>query len=207
MSDHSNNLSSNPFATFSVGDGVSDHCITRVLAALSVDRVEQKLSMIDTFDQLQMLQPKLPRKMRMRRQQLSSLWKYGSVSRVRRRGTSLQHSIRRRVATVFLFAILIVIAFRYTPAYNVYRRFQYWGDAEATVEDIRRLVFQVDSINQSSIRAKLATDEFSHLRALEVKLPLHSDELIWFRANEMFTVGLESSGRVLWMTDGRRSSE
>jgi len=111
------------------------------------------------------------------------------------------------VATVFLFVILIFIAFRFTPAYKVYRHLQYWGDAEATVEEIRRLVFQVDSINESSIRAKQATDEFSHLRELEVKLPLHSDELIWFRANEMFTVGLESSGRVLWMTDGRRASE
>ena len=45
---------------------------TGILAALSSDRVEQKLSMIDTIDQLQVLQPKLPGKMLMRRQQLRS---------------------------------------------------------------------------------------------------------------------------------------
>ncbi len=43
---------------------------TRILAALSADQVEQMLSMIDTIDQLQVLQPKLPGKMLMRRQQL-----------------------------------------------------------------------------------------------------------------------------------------
>ena len=119
----------------------------------------------------------------------------------------MKRSISRRVVTVVFFATVILFAFRFTPLYDVYRRIQYWDDAEATAEEIRRLVFQVDSINESSIRAKLATDEFSHLRELEVKLPLQSDELIWFRANEMFTVGLESSCRVLWMTDGRRASE
>lgn len=88
----------------------------------------------------------------------------------------MQHSLRRRIVAVFLFAAVILFAFRFTPVFNVYRRLQYWGDAEATAEKIRRLVFQVDSINESSIRAKLATEDFSHLRALEIELPLRSDE-------------------------------
>jgi hypothetical protein len=113
----------------------------------------------------------------------------------------------RRAAIASIIATFVLGAFVFSPAYDLYRRHQFWGDAEATAEELRRVVFQLDAISESSVRAELATEQFADLRALEVKIPLHAGELIWFRANEMFNVGLDSTGRILWMTDGQRASE
>lgn len=102
--------------------------------------------------------------------------------------------------------VLFAIA-RFTPAYQLWRYRQHYGEAETTVGQIRDLTFQLDRINEASVRQLLNTDEFRHLKERETQIALRPGELMWFQVNEMFTVGLRDDGGIMWMTDGERASD
>ena len=83
----------------------------------------------------------------------------------------------------------------------------YYGDAESTAETIRQLTFKLESLDETSVRQLLESDEFRELKTREITIALLPREVMWFKVNDMFTIGLRDDGGILWMVDGVRASD
>ena len=47
----------------------------------------------------------------------------------------------------------------------------------------------------------------SFLKTRIMSTELVSDEMIWIDVNKMFNVGLATDGQILWMIDGKRTTD
>jgi hypothetical protein len=118
-----------------------------------------------------------------------------------------KRAILKRIAIFAAIGGVLFAIARLTPAYQLWRYRQHYGEAETTVDQVRDLTFQLDRIDEAAVRQLLNTDEFRHLKERETQVALRPGEIMWFEVNEMFTVGLRDDGVIIWMTDGERASD
>ncbi len=121
--------------------------------------------------------------------------------------TSSERCYLKLVAVTATIAVAVFGVLRFTPVVQLWRHQQYYGEAESTVDQLRDLTVRLDNINDVSVQRILDTDEFRQLKEREMEIALLPGELVWFQVNEMFAVGLRDDGRILWMTDGVRTSD
>jgi hypothetical protein len=112
-----------------------------------------------------------------------------------------------RLAAIVALLGSLIVGLRFTSAYQIVRHFIYYGDAESTAETIRQLTFKLESLDEASVRQLLESDEFRELKTREVTIALLPREVMWFKVNDMFTIGLRDDGGILWMIEGVRASD
>jgi hypothetical protein len=118
-----------------------------------------------------------------------------------------EEAIPKRIScvAVSILAIAVVfVVFRFTSVYQVYRHAKYYPEAESVADTVKALTKELDDINQTGVRRLLGTEEYRHLKSREIDIVRQPDEMMWFRANEMFDIGLRNDGRISWMIDGNR---
>ena len=116
--------------------------------------------------------------------------------------TDDQTSSRSRLPRVLISAILIlclaVAVFRVSPAYRVVRFTFYYGEAEAFVERVLVLRNEMLESEPHDLRALLDSPKFIDLKQCEMAIELNDPELVRFHVNDMFDIGLEKGGGILW---------
>jgi hypothetical protein len=81
---------------------------------------------------------------------------------------------------------------------------RYYPEAEAFADELQEFSREVLFFNERSVRQLLASDKYAHIRARQTDLPLQFGEMIWFKVNDRYNVGLGHDGRILWMVEGKR---
>ena len=106
--------------------------------------------------------------------------------------------------TLLSVLVVVVVAGYLVSKSSQYRFLTHWGEAEAVAEDVKRLGENLENLNSSSIGAMLDSNEFVQLKSRRIDIALRPGELVWFRANDMYNVGLADDGVILFMRDGQR---
>ena len=79
-----------------------------------------------------------------------------------------------------------------------------WDEAESVAADVKRLTDNLEDLGEQSIKARLDTDEFAQLKSRRIDIELAPGELFWFRANDVYDVGLVDDGGIRYMRNGER---
>ena len=117
-------------------------------------------------------------------------------------------STNRRRAALICFGLLMAVTAAYVAVTSSTVRFLwYWGEAESVAADVKELTNRATIVTEASANALLQTLEFADLNSRKTDIELREGELMWFRANEMYNVGLLDNGGIRYMADGKRASE
>ena len=100
--------------------------------------------------------------------------------------------------------IVIVAASYLVTTSSLYRFLTHWGDAESLAAEVKRLSENLETLSRPSVQVMLDTSEFAQLKARRIAIELEPGELVWFRANDMYNVGLVDDGGIRYMRDGKR---
>ena len=111
--------------------------------------------------------------------------------------------VRTLLTLAFVLVVVVAVIYLVTTS-SLYRFWTHWDEAESVAADAKRLTDKLETLSDSSIRAMLDTDEFAQLKARKIDIKLEPGELIWFRANDMYNVGLVDDGGIRYMRDGQR---
>ena len=111
--------------------------------------------------------------------------------------------VRTLLTLAFVLVVVVAVIYLVTTS-SLYRFWTHWDEAESVAADAKRLTDKLETLSDSSIRAMLDTDEFAQLKARKIDIKLEPGELIWFRANDIYNVGLVDDGGIRYMRDGQR---
>ena len=100
--------------------------------------------------------------------------------------------------------IALVAVFYLVTTSSLYRLVTRWDEAESVAADVKRLTDNLEDLDRQSIQARLDTDEFAQLKSRRIDIELEPGELFWFRANDVYNVGLVDDGGIRYMRDGER---
>ncbi len=120
---------------------------------------------------------------------------------------AITDSRRSHVRTLLILLsvlVVVVVAGYLVSTTSPYRFLTHWGEAEEVADDVKRLSENLENLNSSSIGAMLDSNEFVQLKLRRIDIELRPGELVWFRANDMYNVGLADDGVILFMRDGQR---
>jgi hypothetical protein len=109
-----------------------------------------------------------------------------------------------KLLTCASVVITIVAVFYLVTTSSLYRFRTHWGEAESVAADVKRLSENLETLSDPSIRALLDTDSFMKLKSRRIDIKLEPGELVWFRANDMYNVGMVDDGGIRYMRDGKR---
>ena len=87
---------------------------------------------------------------------------------------------------------------------NAFRHMRYYGDAEKTVEKLRDIYYPDYTLSADEVESQLRADPGVSNVTRVLDGELLQDELVLFRVNTMYSVGLKKDGNVIWMVDGVR---
>ena len=118
--------------------------------------------------------------------------------------TKLEKSHVRTLLTLVSVLVVVVAVIYLVTTSSLYRFWTHWDEAESVAADAKRLTDKLETLSDPSIRAMLDTDEFAQLKARKIDIKLEPGKLIWFRANDMYNVGLVDDGGIRYMRDGQR---
>lgn len=118
--------------------------------------------------------------------------------------TDSKRSHVRTLLTLLSVLVVVVVAGYLVSTSSQYRFLKHWGEAEAVAEDVKRLSENLEILNSASIGAMLDSKEFVQLKSRRIDIAPGPGELVWFRANDMYNVGLADDGVILFMRDGQR---
>jgi hypothetical protein len=85
-----------------------------------------------------------------------------------------------------------------------------WGPAEQTenmLSELRHDIWIGDdgSITVERIKQHLALPKFEFLeKHMANDIELRGNEIIWFSPNTKYSIGLETTGGIVWMVNGKR---
>ena len=114
-----------------------------------------------------------------------------------------KYHVRTLLTLVSVLVVVVAVIYLVTTS-SLYRFWTHWDEAESVAADAKRLTDKLETLSDSSIRAMLDTDEFAQLKARKIDIKLEPGKLIWFRANDMYNVGLVDDGGIRYMRDGQR---
>ena len=115
---------------------------------------------------------------------------------------------KSRLAVLFGFCIAGIIWLAINlNGFSLFRRVYYYGDAKKTVERLREIYFPDFVLSANEIESRLRADTGASDVTRIPDSELLDGDLVLFRVNTMFTVGLKKDGGAIWIVDDVRAPE
>ena len=120
----------------------------------------------------------------------------------RQRGRDLYNFILLSLWVLLVIGLLVWLP----PGKTICRHCWYYPEAERIAKQLRHLNQNVEELNEEAVMEYIDAHA-SFLKTRIMSTELVSDEMIWIDVNKMFSVGLATDGQILWMIDGKRTTD
>ena len=120
----------------------------------------------------------------------------------RQRGRDLYNFILLSLWVLLVIGLLVWLP----PGKTICRHCWYYPEAERIAKQLRHLNQNVEELNEEAVLEYIDTHA-SFLKTRIMSAALTPDEMIWIDVNQMFNVGLAADGQILWMIDGKRTTD